>query len=331
MVAATARDRWRTATWRARRGRRARGAGLADPLAVVMAGVALLWLAQAMADAGEGRRPLAMETDGGAREAAVAYRVEVAERVRFRGRETLTAVYSGSPYTYASDLAIKSATSDLRAHAIDWEGRPFEHPIYYGVRHVRWPGIGGLGGMLDFTHSKVYTRPEQRTRFTGTRDGAPLPETSTIGEQFHKLEFTHGHNMLTLNGLFRMALPTAFAAPYVGVGAGVSLPHTEVQLKGDARRTYEYQYTGPAVQAIAGIELRMPGITYFLEYKLTFASYRAPLHNRDGSWVAQDLWHQLRRWLSGAEPEAGWATTRLLSHQVIGGLGYRTAPALGAP
>ena len=289
--------------------------------AAALAGVVLATMMGAVAD------PQGGDSE---RARALAWRAEVAERVRFRGGESLTAVYGGSPYTYASDVTIDGPQGKLTAHGVDWEGKPFDHPIYYGIRHVRWPGTGTVGGMLDFTHSKVYSPAEQKTRFSGTRDGARMPETSTIGEQFHKLEFTHGHNMLTLNGLMRLALPSAFVAPYFGAGIGVSLPHTEVQLKGDARRTYEYQYTGPALQVLAGIELRMPRITYFVEYKLTYASYRAPLHNRDGSWVVQDLWHQARRWLSGAPPEGGWATTQLLSHQVIGGLGYRTAGSVEA-
>ena len=48
-------------------------------------------------------------------------------------------------------------------------------------------------------------------------------------------------------------------------GSGVSLPHSEVQMKTERGRTYEYQYTGPALQALIGLEFRVPRMSYFLE------------------------------------------------------------------
>jgi hypothetical protein len=257
---------------------------------------------------------------------ASAHRAAMAERVRYRGGEKFFGAYGGAPYTYASDVRIARPGADLTVHAVDWQGKPFDHPIYYGLRAVGWLPASSFGGMIDFTHSKVYAPLDRKARFSGSKDGAALSPEATIGDRFHKLEFTHGHNMLTANVLWRLAWRSAFIAPYAGIGLGVSLPHTEVQLKGEGTRTYEYQYTGPAAQALFGVELRLPHVSYFVEYKLTFASYRAPLHNRDGDWVFSDLLAQLRRWVAGQEPEGGWATTRLLSHQVISGMGVRTSP-----
>lgn len=276
-------------------------------------------------------RPLAAENgaaneDGEARAAAQARRAEIAEKVRYRGGESVLAAYGGSPYTYASDVTVRGPNVDMTVHDVDWEGRPFQNPIYYGIRVQRWLKQSAVGGMIDFTHSKVYSPMEQKTRYSGTRDGKPVPTEGKIKDQFHKLEFTHGHNMLTANALWRLPLRGAFISPYVGVGVGISLPHSEVQLKGATGRTYEYQYTGPAAQFLVGIELRMPRLSYFGEYKLTYASYQVPLWNRDGSWVIQDLWTQFRRWLGGGQPEGGWATTKLLSHQSIAGMGIRSNP-----
>jgi hypothetical protein len=185
--------------------------------------------------------------------------------------------------------------------------------------------------MVDFTHSKAYAPLEQDARLSGTKDRQPLPAHAAIGDLFHKLEFTHGHNMLTLNLLCRLPSLGSFINPYVGVGLGVALPHTEVQLKGTRGRTYEYQYVGPAAQLLVGVELRVPRLSYFLEYKFTSASYRAPLQNRDGGWLPFDLWNQLQRWISRKPPEGGWASTWLVSHQVIGGMGFRTVPAAAPP
>ena len=127
--------------------------------------------------------------------------------------------------------------------------------------------------------------------------------------------------------LYRLPSPGSFINPYVGVGLGAALPHTEVQLKGTGKRTYEYQYVGPAGQLLVGVEVRVPRLSYFLEYKFTSASYRAPLQNRDGGWLPLDLWNQFQRWMSGQAPAGGWASTWLTSHQLIGGMGIRTVPA----
>lgn len=248
-------------------------------------------------------------------------------------KEFMVGAYAGAPYTYASDVIIKNGgKQDFTAEKVGWDGEPFEDPIYYGVRVVRWFEGGLRGGMLDFTHSKVLARMQEDVAFRGTLDGAPAPARARIGDIFRKLEFTHGHNMLTLNGLWRLPSLNARLGPYVGIGAGVSLPHSEVQMKREPGRTYEYQYTGPALQALIGIEFRVPRMSYFLEYKFTFAKYEAPLTHRDGSILFVDLWRQLTRWLAGDAPPGGFISTLLASHQVLGGLGVRvaTAPA-GTP
>jgi hypothetical protein len=259
-------------------------------------------------------------------DAIAAERARLAEKVRYRGGETFVGAYGGMPYTYASDVRLTRPGTDMTVHGVDWEGRPFDNPIYYGARVARWLPMSNLGGMIDFTHSKAYSPLDQTVRISGTKDGTALAPEAKLGERFHKLEFTHGHNMLTLNGLVRLPFGSAFVSPYVGLGAGVSLPHTEVQLKGEGFRTYEYQYTGPALQFVFGLELRVPRLSYFVEYKFSFADYLAPLHKRDGGWIGFDLWHQAQRWWRGGTPEGGWVATVLASHQVIAGMGYRSAP-----
>jgi len=254
-------------------------------------------------------------------------RAALEEQVRYKGGETLIAAYTGSPYTYASDLHITRPGTDMTVHGIDWEGKAFDDPIYYGVRVARWLSGSRIGTMIDFTHSKAYAPLEQEVPLSGTSEGAALPPRAKIGDVFHKLEFTHGHNMLTFNLLWRLPSIGSFVSPYVGFGLGAALPHTEVQLKGVRGRTYEYQYVGPAAQVLIGVELRVPRLSYFAEYKLTAASYRAPLQNREGSALPLDLLNQFQRWWSGEPPVGGWASTTLVSHQAIGGMGFRTLPA----
>jgi lipid A oxidase len=38
---------------------------------------------------------------------------------------------------------------------------------------------------------------------------------------------------------------------YIGVGAGITIPHVDVETTGS--KTFEYQLTGPAIQLIGGV------------------------------------------------------------------------------
>jgi hypothetical protein len=245
--------------------------------------------------------------------------------------ETLIAGYGGVTHTRDSDIHFaKPGETDLTAHRVQWIGRPFKSPIYYGVRAMHWPAHGRFGGMLDFTHAKAISVREQMLRLSGTRNGKPMDGPVLNDATFRHLEFSHGHNMLTLNGLLSLGRLAPALRPYVGAGVGLSLPHTEVQFRGDERRTYEYQIAGPVGQAVAGLEIRLPRISILLEYKFSFAPYSVPLSGRDGSRsnAFLDYWNQISAWLSGETPEYGTLTTKLVTHHGIVAVGYRHT---GAP
>lgn len=241
------------------------------------------------------------------------------------GAETMVAGYFGAPFTYASNVRIKNPAekTDFTIANVEWEGKPFKSPIYYGVRVARWGASNRTGVMVDFTHSKTISKPDQEAEFKGLINGAPAPAKAKIGAMFKHLEFSHGHNMLTFNGLLRLANLTPRLSAYVGAGAGISLPHTEVQMRGEPKRSYEYQYTGPVAQALVGLEIRLAETSVFFEYKFSFADYVAPLTRMDGTWLFMDLWRELGMWWRGEQPPGGMLDTRLASHQVIGGVGYR--------
>ncbi|MDP1907331.1 MAG: hypothetical protein Q8K85_03450, partial [Hyphomicrobium sp.] len=219
----------------------------------------------------------------------------------------------------------KPGVTDLTARQVDWIGRPFKSPINYGLRAMHWPAASRFGGMVDFTHAKAISVREQSVRFEGTRNGQPANATATIGDTFRHLEFSHGHNMLTLNGLVRLGALSPRIAPYVGGGFGVSLPHTEVQFRDETRRTYEYQLTGGVGQVVAGVEIRLPRMSVLVEYKFSFAPYWVPLTLKDGSKgnAFVDYWGQIGRWWRGEAPEAGILSTTLATHHVVVGAGYR--------
>lgn len=240
------------------------------------------------------------------------------------GSATFIGAYGGLPTTHPSDLTIRQpGVHDLTVKDVAWDGRPFKSPVYYGVRVAHWPQAAAFGAMLDFTHAKAISRLADTTEMQGTLAGAPAPAKARLGEIFKHLEFSHGHNMLTLNGLYRLPWGGSRLRPYVGLGAGVAIPHTEIAFATDRKRTYEYQYAGPAGQALIGVEIRLARMSYFIEYKFTLAAYEVPLSQDEGWLAVTDLWRQLRRWISGQQPVGGYARTTLASHQLIAGLGLR--------
>ncbi|MEZ5775626.1 MAG: hypothetical protein R3D33_13235 [Hyphomicrobiaceae bacterium] len=241
-----------------------------------------------------------------------------------RRREHLIGVYGGMPYTQSSDVHVtRPDGSQFDMKGVNWDGKPFQEPIYYGVRILSWGREGRLGGMIDFTHAKAIHQTSQEVALQGTKDGTALPPKAAVGTLFKRLEFSHGHNMLTLNGLYRLPIGTATVRPYVGIGAGIALPHTEIWVEGDPRRTYEYQYAGPVVQALIGAEIRLPrSLSLFIEYKFDYSWYDVPLTGDEGSWLGLDLSRQMKRWLNGEAAPNGRLSTDLATHQLIGGVLY---------
>jgi len=274
------------------------------------------------------------------------------------GRETVVSAYGGAPFYYRSDVKLdRPDGTDLELKRLGWDGDSLYFPIDGGARVVRWSGTFGV--MVDFLHNKAISRLGkgahgrkirdgviETVETSGTLKGQPAPAQLRLTDLFERLEFTHGHNVLLLTGMARLASWTPTIRPYVGIGAGVALPHVEVGFAGETgnTRTNEYQYAGPAAQLIAGLELRHGRGSYFIEYKFTWASIAAALTgNRSWSlknveslkavprWLLEpfvglmelpgDLSRQLYRWRNG-ETAAGHLSTRLSAHQLVGGAGY---------
>ncbi len=178
-----------------------------------------------------------------------------------RTPELFVGAYSGLPYTQPSDVTVtRPDGATFAARSVDWLTKPWIDPIYYGVRIAGWSGRAPFGAMLDFTHSKTIANLENVETFDGTKNGAPMTASGKLGDTFKRLEFSHGHNILTFNGLYRLPIATERIRPYVGLGLGVNIPHTEIWLAGDAKRTYEYQLAGPATQGLIGLEIRLPRV-----------------------------------------------------------------------
>lgn len=262
------------------------------------------------------------------------------------GRETIVAGYVGAPFYYRSNVRMtRPDGTDVTLERLGWDGDALYFPIDGGVRSTSWSGA--LGFMIDFLHNKAIARlgrgahgrkladPVIETvTARGTIGGQPAPDRIKLTDLFERLEFTHGHNVLLFTPMLRMGALAPSLRPYVGVGGGVAVPHVEVWFPGGAKedRTNEYQYTGPAAQLVAGVELQVGRVAWFIEYKFTYAWIDALLTG-DKSWknfnMPGDLLRQVLRWWRGERPRHGTVSTVLGAHQIVGGAGYvwRHAPA----
>ena len=176
--------------------------------------------------------------------------------------------YGGLQGALPSDVTIADddAIADTRFE-IDWEGRSFEAPPYYGIRVTRWQSQS-FGYGVDFTHNKVY------------------PEGDVLPDGFRRLEFTDGLNTLTANAYYRWQDALGEVTPYVGGGVGLSVPHVEVFAEDS--RTLGYQITGPAATLIAGASMPINDQwSLFGEYKGTYTVNEADLDT--GGTVSSDI------------------------------------------
>ena len=141
---------------------------------------------------------------------------------------------------------------------ITWEGRPFDPPPYYGLRASRWVSET-TGWAFELNHAKVY---------------ADEDEAAAAG--FERLEFTDGINIVTVNYMRRYPDLYDRIVPYYGVGAGLSIPHVDVETS--ASKTFEYQVTGPAVAWLVGASYPVNDRwAVFGEYKGTYSMNEADL------------------------------------------------------
>jgi lipid A oxidase len=188
--------------------------------------------------------------------------------------ETQISVFGGVNENFSSRVKLdKGAVSEDRS--MDWDGKSFDPPPYWGVRGTYWFNSGpGWSVALDYVHAKAYADLDFKTDPT-----------------YSRLEFTDGLNLLTLNAMYRFApVLNDRLVPYVGAGAGLSIPHVEVSLKAyPDQNTFEYQLTGVAAQALAGLEYRLGSSwSVFAEARLSYARVEADLAG--GGNLETDIW-----------------------------------------
>lgn len=175
--------------------------------------------------------------------------------------ETQISIYGGwqtSPHSrITGTLPAGTTYPGAFSKSIGWDGKSFSMPPYYGAR-VTWWQSGDWGFGIELSHDKAYAGGDMSPEFT-------------------RLEFTDGHNILTVNYMRRWQDRWGDFTPYVGAGIGVAIPHVDITPAGGTK-TYEYQYTGPAARLTAGASYRLNdrwGL--FGEYQFTISDNNVDL------------------------------------------------------
>jgi lipid A oxidase len=174
-------------------------------------------------------------------------------------------VYGGGNGSLPSSLTISNGVAS-QTDVITWSGQPFSPPIYYGGKITYWPdALPDWGFGIEYTHAKVF---------------ADIPG-SGVASTYSVLEFTDGLNQVNLNVFRKWELDPHLRA-YIGVGAGLNIPHVEVTtLPGSvigSSETFQYEVAGPVVQAVAGMSYEVfDNLRVFGEAKLAYSTVNAQL------------------------------------------------------
>ncbi|MGR6466662.1 outer membrane protein [Rhizobium sp. PAMB 3182] len=171
--------------------------------------------------------------------------------------------YGGIQRALDSDVDV----SDQADFDAKWEGKSLTKlPPYWGIRGLYWLddfGYSNWGVSLDYTHAKVYAT-----------DGTMA---SAAGDWTH-FEFTDGLNLLTVNAIYRFTDFSPSWTPYVGVGAGINVPHVEVTRSSGS--TFDYQFGGAAFQVQAGVDYKLTDKwSMFAEYKGNYSMIDVDIDN----------------------------------------------------
>ena len=169
-------------------------------------------------------------------------------------------IYGGFQSSPHSRITGKHNTSGAQySELVGWEGKSFDAPIYYGIRTTFWHG-DKLSYGAEFTHTKAYA-----------------PNKALLSAGFDRLEFTDGHNIITLNINRRWELGEFNT--YSLVGLGIAIPHVDA-LPSGGLHTFEYQYSGPAVRGAVGLSRKLNDkFSIFTEYQFTASDNKVSLRN----------------------------------------------------
>src|SRR5690606_470777 len=67
--------------------------------------------------------------------------------------------YGGVNGNFSSDVSLHRPGQPTETRDVDWDGKSFEMPPYWGVRGIYWlDSKPGWGVAVEFTHAKAYAR-----------------------------------------------------------------------------------------------------------------------------------------------------------------------------
>ncbi len=197
--------------------------------------------------------------------------------------------YMGQSIAPRSDVTMKAPDdTDITLKNLKWKSDSFRPSPYYGGRAIDWNArVPALGVMVDYTHAKATADRTQTVSQSGRRSGKEVPPNEPFEATFRKLEFTHGLNFLTINGVYRAAGLHRRIIPYAGIGIGFTIPFVHARLPGrpKSEEILEAQMTGIAYQVLGGIEWRVfksDRKSVFTEYKLTYMTHDVKMRKGRG-------------------------------------------------
>ena len=195
--------------------------------------------------------------------------------------------YLGGTRTLENSIHIvqPNLATDVRLRGVQFTGRSFDAPVYYGFRvgFYPWNRVGFEG---EFIHLKVYANVDRTIRTEGAVRGALFEEQVPMRQIAGQFSISHGLNMLLGNIVLRHSFGRSRVLASIRLGAGPTIPHPETELFGAFDEHYESGRI--AVQGAGGFEVRLwRGLYALAEYKYTWTDQRFRIHQGRASTIAQ--------------------------------------------
>lgn len=185
--------------------------------------------------------------------------------------------FLGLAHTLPSTVTISqpSLNTQLEFENVQFQGRSFNKPLYYGIRTSFFQHRKSvIGAEAEFIHLKVYAETENRVQVSGTNQGVPIARDIRLGDIVGHYSISHGVNLLLFNIVGRHSIERSAAHPRGRLiltargGIGATIPHTESEINGQAQEQYEWGRL--AWQLTGGAEFHLGRGWYGLgEYKFT--------------------------------------------------------------